>query len=676
MHRWVSRSSSVRRTPARSRSCSSGSSPSSTAIRGSIVPNRADVERVERELVERCGGLLAGTVATFDGLFEHARRAATSRRPTRARGDRARDRRSGGSPSASPAGQVARSRATPTRWAGRSRSSTARSSSRRTSASRSPTLRRVSPTSSTGSRRGIAAHCAVARSSASTGELDAWAGRPVLAYGFEDLTGAEWRLLEALAARTDVTSRFPTSPGARSTPRSRRTVDDLAASRGDVVELPPRSTTFLPAGARPPRAAALRRRVAVAEPARRRRSGSSKAPARAGRSSSSPTRCSASSAAASPPEEIAVVCPSVERRQARARGGVRAPRRPGRVRGPRRAADDAVRARAARSAALRLAGRRAARAVRAPPLAVLRRRATRRRLVEGRLRGRGVLRGDARSRSRSSSATVVRSRPLDLRAGRGARARRRAAAGGRDAAATPTGRLRRRSTTASRPTCGRTTPSRARSTSSSARVGRASSSARRRRSRRSSARPSAASAPASPAASRCSTSCAPGRGASTRSSCSGSSRARCRGGRGVSRSSTTTRGERSTTAAGRASSRPDAASRDRYLFATACTRPRRRLVARPRGGGDEGSPREPSPFWEASRELFDADDVRRHTTRRPLSALTWPIEAAPTERERLRALARARGRRNRARPHALARANGWERRLERATTRVRPPHAR
>ena len=39
-------------------------------------------------------------------------------------------------------------------------------------------------------------------------------------------------------------------------------------------------------------------------------------------------------------------------------------------------------------------------------------------------------------------------------------------------------------------------------------------------------------------------------------------------------------------------------------------------------------------------ELFDGDDVRHHTTRRPLSRLTWPIESAPTERERLRALAR------------------------------------
>jgi hypothetical protein len=32
-------------------------------------------------------------------------------------------------------------------------------------------------------------------------DLDAWHGEPVFAYGFEDLTGAEWAFLEALAGR-------------------------------------------------------------------------------------------------------------------------------------------------------------------------------------------------------------------------------------------------------------------------------------------------------------------------------------------------------------------------------------------------------------------------------------------------------------------------------------------
>ena len=66
--------------------------------------------------------------------------------------------------------------------------------------------------------------------------------------------------------------------------------------------------------------------------------------------------------------------------------------------------------------------------------------------------------------------------------------------------------------------------------------------------------------------------------------------------------------------------RPDAASRDRYLFYTACTRPRRLLTLVREAATDDGSPREASPFWEAVCELFDADDVRRYTTRRPSGA--------------------------------------------------------
>ena len=35
-----------------------------------IVPNRSDVDGVERELLARRGALLAGTIGTFDSLFE------------------------------------------------------------------------------------------------------------------------------------------------------------------------------------------------------------------------------------------------------------------------------------------------------------------------------------------------------------------------------------------------------------------------------------------------------------------------------------------------------------------------------------------------------------------------------------------------------------------------------
>ena len=44
--------------------------------------------------------------------------------------------------------------------------------------------------------------------------------------------------------------------------------------------------------------------------------------------------------------------------------------------------------------------------------------------------------------------------------------------------------------------------------------------------------------------------------------------------------------------------RPDSVSRDRYLFYTACTRPLERLYLVREAATDDGSPREPSPFWE------------------------------------------------------------------------------
>ena len=111
--------------------------------------------------------------------------------------------------------------------------------------------------------------------------------------------------------------------------------------------------------------------------------------------------------------------------------------------------------------------------------------------------------------------------------------------------------------------------------------------------------------------------------------------------------------------------RTDPVSRDRYLFYTACTRPTRRLYLVREAANDDGAPREPSPFWDEVRGLFAAEDAERWTRRRSLPALTWPVETAPSERERLRALAwLASDDARSARP--LARANGWDRRLERA----------
>src|ERR671936_1706248 len=48
-----------------------------------IVPNRSDVERNERQLLERCGALLGGSIGTFDDVFRDLARdpRAQSARP-------------------------------------------------------------------------------------------------------------------------------------------------------------------------------------------------------------------------------------------------------------------------------------------------------------------------------------------------------------------------------------------------------------------------------------------------------------------------------------------------------------------------------------------------------------------------------------------------------------------
>ena len=124
--------------------------------------------------------------------------------------------------------------------------------------------------------------------------------------------------------------------------------------------------------------------------------------------------------------------------------------------------------------------------------------------------------------------------------------------------------------------------------------------------------------------------------------------------------------------------RPDQVSRDRYLFYTACTRAVRRLYLVREAVTDEGATREPSPFWEEVASVFDPEDVVHATSRRPLGALTWSLEAAPSDRERLRSLAVLSSTDADA-ARVLADANGWQRRLDRAThawsreTRIRSP---
>ena len=46
-----------------------------------IVPNRADVDRIERDLLQRAGALLAGSIGTFDDVFRELAPGGADARP-------------------------------------------------------------------------------------------------------------------------------------------------------------------------------------------------------------------------------------------------------------------------------------------------------------------------------------------------------------------------------------------------------------------------------------------------------------------------------------------------------------------------------------------------------------------------------------------------------------------
>ena len=77
-------------------------------------------------------------------------------------------------------------------------------------------------------------------------DFAAWNGEPVYAYGFEDLTGAQWALLEALAGRTDVSASLPYEPGRPAFAALRQTAEDLAGLAEGVEELPPNYAAVAP----------------------------------------------------------------------------------------------------------------------------------------------------------------------------------------------------------------------------------------------------------------------------------------------------------------------------------------------------------------------------------------------------------------------------------------------
>ena len=207
-----------------------------------IVPNRSDVEQVERELLARRGALLAGTIGTFDDLFE------------RIAGD------------AAPALVTPAQRSLLVRRVLSGVSLNGLAASSRFAGFADELIRTIGELESglvdpDGLDGGVAALYAAYRAELDRiglwdrdllrqraaerlrSDLAAWRGEPVFAYGFEDLTGAQWALLEALAGRADVSVSLPYEPGRPAFASLRRTAEDLQRlAAGRIEELPASST--------------------------------------------------------------------------------------------------------------------------------------------------------------------------------------------------------------------------------------------------------------------------------------------------------------------------------------------------------------------------------------------------------------------------------------------------
>jgi len=204
------------------------------------VPNRSDVDAVERELLRRQPALLGGLIGTFDDVFARVAAGAGARVATDAQATLAlrrsvgRARLNGLSPAARSAGF-----ADALREALRELQSGLVAPERVDGAIGALYRAYREELAALGlcDRDGLRA-LAVERLRS---DLGAWDGAPVFAYGFEDLTGAEWGLLEALAARAEVTVSLPYEPGRPAFALLRRTAEDLAAlAEGRIEELPPR----------------------------------------------------------------------------------------------------------------------------------------------------------------------------------------------------------------------------------------------------------------------------------------------------------------------------------------------------------------------------------------------------------------------------------------------------
>jgi ATP-dependent helicase/nuclease subunit B len=635
-----------------------------------IVPNRADVDRVERELLARRPALLGGSIGTFDDLFRRLAAGSTDARRQVGRLEQTLLVRrvvsgaelNGYTRSAAHAGFV--------------------ESLERTLGELDEGL--LTPDAVEGALgalysgyrdeldrlarwdRGLLRGHAVERLRT---DLDAWHGEPVFAYGFEDLTGAEWALLEALAARTEVTVSLPYEPGRPVFAALRRTAEDLAGlASGDVEELPPRYGAVAP-----PALAHLERALFADEPG--------DAPPLDGvvrffeGAGSRGTlelvgeEVLALARGGMPLERIGLVVPGYERIRGALETVLGSFGIPYAVDGELRLTQTPLVH--ALAALLRFAwggGTRSDlfRYLRSPFSGLERRSVD---FVEGRLRGNAI---QAPERV-VEEAERLRGAPLP------ALAELREAVDPIEAVRELAERMLRNAYGLERPPA-----------DGSSRLDlRAYEALRRLLSELEGWRE------LSEELTREDVLAAVERAALTRRAGDDAGRVavvdllRARTRRfdavvvlGLEEGSLPRRGggspfldddaRRALDERGARLERPDPVENDRYLFYTACTRASQRLYLVREAADDEGSPREASPFWHDVQALFDADDVRRWTDRRPLSALTWPLEDAPTERERLRSLAELAAR-DPETAQGLARANGWERRLERALAAFHRP---
>jgi ATP-dependent helicase/DNAse subunit B len=492
------------------------------------------------------------------------------------------------------------------------------------------------------------------------GELGAWDGRPVYAYGFEDLSGAQWRLLEAFAGRADVTVSLPYEPGRLVFAALERTAADLARlSDGRIEDLPPRYAEYAH-----PALAHLERTLFEDEP-------SSAPPAEGavrfleGAGTRATLELVADEVlqlirAGTSPDQILIVCPSLER-----------------VRAPLDSAFGALGVPYALDAPVRLPHAPFGRAlvsllryawlgggrrdlfgfVRSPYSGLARAHAD---FLEGRLRGRGI-----RSSERLEATMVelrgqplafldrLRGAPTSLAAVRELAASMLRAAHGLDAPpATEHARLDLRSYQAVLGLLDELEGwvELGADLSTEELVG---------------------------SLERMQVRLGPARAGHV--AILDLLRARTRRAEVVfvlgleegvfpqrTQSSPFLDDERRRELDGAARlARPDPVARARYLFYTACTRPSRRLYLVREAATDDGAPRQPSPFWEDVRAVLRPEDLPRVTRRRSLSELVWPLAAAPSDRERLRAVSSL-STTDRPAAEAVARANGWERRMARA----------